>query len=81
MISFKEQFIECRRDGYHERGDLVEKKNDKEKNTKKNDVPIKNEKLRNDKEKHLPRHFVKCLRFGDICDSSNKKCRKMRGVD
>lgn len=79
MKSFKEQFVECRRDGYHQKGDVVHKPNKAVKAGKDNKKDKSEQEEKPKKKREL--FFIKCLRFGGICDSANKKCRKMRGVD
>ena len=70
MKTFRDQFIECRKDGFHGQGRFLYSPND---------MPLLKKLNPQDIRKLEKKRLVACLRFDGICESGNEKCRKMRG--
>ncbi len=78
MKNFRIQFNECAREGYHADGEFLEFKNHPEL------LPAyPNEKMQTDIENGVWKGIqtTACLRFGGMCFSGNKECKKLRGVE
>lgn len=78
--SFRQQFIDCRKDGMHGEGPFMKWKDHPEL------LPLPwskaakmiAEEIKKNPDAGMP--TISCKRFGGICTSGNPKCRALRGL-